>query len=332
MPHLVEELDGQVTEPSGAQHRHSRTVGQSGPKNARVHRQAGREQRGRCGRVELRRESEGEPGIDNDVFGQAAVTVDGNDLLTGAELLGALPAEGAVETRLQLVPDTDTIAGVQVGDIGTGLFDDSNDLVSGDQRIPRVTPIIIDVLDVASREAAMRDPHEDVTAAEGPLVEEGLRRAAFFFDRVCSDLHGRLAVTSHARESNQTPSSLACAATISLSLSRARLVEAASSRRSSSRDTREPADPFERGGDIRTIVDGLVTSVNVTSPKPAASRICSVVAGSPRENGSGVPRAAAGTSASVNARWIDTDQSFRRWSCHTIIVSRPPDAWLVRCC
>jgi hypothetical protein len=44
------------------------------------------------------------------VFGQAAVTVDGNDLLTGAELLGALLAERAVETRLLLVPDTDDAA------------------------------------------------------------------------------------------------------------------------------------------------------------------------------------------------------------------------------
>ena len=178
------------------------------------------------------------------MFGQAAVTVDGNDLLTGAELLGALLAEGAVETRLQLVPDTDAIAGVQVGDLGTGLFDDSNDLVAGDQRIPRVTPIIIDVLDVAPREAAMRDPHQDVTAAERPLIEEGLRRAAFLFDRVALicmysvllpwwGRHWRRAVTSHARESNHTPSSLACAATISLSCSRARSVEAASSRRSS---------------------------------------------------------------------------------------------------
>ena len=101
-------------------------------------------------------------------------------------------AEGAVETRLLLVPDTDAIAGVQVGDLGTGLFDDSNDFVAGDQRIPRVTPIIIDELDVAPREATMRDPHQDVTAAERPLIQEGLRRAAFLSDRVCSDLHDSL--------------------------------------------------------------------------------------------------------------------------------------------
>jgi len=155
-------------------------------------RQAGREQRGRCGRIELQREPEGEPSIDDDVFGQAAVTVDGDDLLTGAELLGAPLAEGAVETRLLLVPDTDAIAGVQVGDLGAGLFDDSNDLVAGDQRIPRVTPIIIDELDVAPREATMRDPYQDVMAAESPVIQEGLRRAAFLSDRVCADLHDSL--------------------------------------------------------------------------------------------------------------------------------------------
>ncbi len=130
--------------------------------------------------------------IDNDVLGQAAVTVDGNDLLTGAELLGPPPAEGAVETRLLLVTDTDAIAAVQVGDLGTGFFDYSNDLVAGDQRIPRVTPIIIDELDVAPREAAMRDPHQDVTAANRPLIQKRLRRAAFLSDRICSDLHDSL--------------------------------------------------------------------------------------------------------------------------------------------
>jgi hypothetical protein len=104
------------------------------------------------------------------VFGQPAVTVNGNDLLTGAELLGALLADGAIETRLLLVPDTDAIAGLQVGDLGTGLFDDSHDLVARDQWILRVTPIIIDELDVAPREATMRDPHQDVTGAESPLI------------------------------------------------------------------------------------------------------------------------------------------------------------------
>ncbi|HVQ48045.1 MAG TPA: hypothetical protein VMS62_14550 [Gemmatimonadales bacterium] len=126
------------------------------------------------------------------MLGQAAVTVDGNDLLTGAELLDAPLAEGAAETRLLLVPDTDAITGVKVGDLGTGLFDDSHDLVAGDQRIPRVTPIIIDELDVTPREATMRDPYQDVTAAESPLIQKGLRRAAFLSYRVCSDLHDSL--------------------------------------------------------------------------------------------------------------------------------------------
>jgi hypothetical protein len=111
------------------------------------------------------------------------------DFLAGAELLEALSAERTFETRLLLVPDTDTITGVQVADFGAGLFDDSNDLVAWDQRIACVTPVIIDVLDVASREAAMRDPHQDVTAAERPLIEEGLRRAALLSDCVRSDLH-----------------------------------------------------------------------------------------------------------------------------------------------
>jgi hypothetical protein len=66
------------------------------------------------------------------VFGQAAVTVYRNDFLTGAELLEALSAERTFETRLLLVTDTDTITGMQVGDFGASLFDDSNDFMAGD--------------------------------------------------------------------------------------------------------------------------------------------------------------------------------------------------------
>ena len=56
----------------------------------------------------------------------------------------------------------------------TGHFDDSDDLVARNQRKPRVAPIIVDVLDVASRDAAVRDPHQDVPAAERSLITEGL--------------------------------------------------------------------------------------------------------------------------------------------------------------
>jgi hypothetical protein len=106
----------------------------------------------------LPREPECESAIDDDVFGQAAVAVDGDDLLAGAELLDALCAEGTFETRLLLVTDTDTITRVQVGNLGTGLFDDANDFMARNQRKPRITPSIVDELDVAPRQATMRDP------------------------------------------------------------------------------------------------------------------------------------------------------------------------------
>jgi hypothetical protein len=83
------------------------------------------------------------------VFGQAAVAVDSDDLPVGAELLNALPAEGTFATRVLLVTDADTITRVQVGDLSTGFFDDSNDFMAEDQRERRITPSIIDELDVA---------------------------------------------------------------------------------------------------------------------------------------------------------------------------------------
>ena len=79
--------------------------------------------------------------------------VDGDDLLPGAELLYSLFAEGTTKASLLLVTDTHTIAPVQVSDLGTKLFDDSNDLMARDQGKPRLAPFIIHELDVAPRNA-----------------------------------------------------------------------------------------------------------------------------------------------------------------------------------
>jgi hypothetical protein len=86
-----------------------------------------------------------------------------------------------------LVTDTHPIAPPQVGDLGADVFDDSNDLMAGDQRKPRVTPIIVHELDVAPRNAAVRDPHQGVTAAERPLIKEGLHRSTLLSDRIGLD-------------------------------------------------------------------------------------------------------------------------------------------------
>src|SRR5262245_52460921 len=126
--------------------------------------------------------------IDDDVFGPAAVPVDGDDLLTRTELFDAWFAERAFETSLLLVTDAHPIASLELGDVGTGLFDDSDDLMARNQGKPRVAPIIVDVLDVAPRDAAVRDPHQDVVAAECPLIREALRLSAFLSDRVGTDL------------------------------------------------------------------------------------------------------------------------------------------------
>lgn len=122
------------------------------------------------------------------MFGQAAVPVDGDDLLARTELFDALFAERAFETSLLLVTDAHPIAPLELGDVGTGLFDDSDDLMARDQGKPRVAPIIVDELDVAPRDTTVRDPHQDVTAAECPLIREALRLSAFLSDRVGTDL------------------------------------------------------------------------------------------------------------------------------------------------
>ena len=62
----------------------------------------------------------------DDAIRQTAVAVYGDDLLPGTQLLSALLAEGAFETRLLLVTDTDTITRLKVGDVRACLFDDAD--------------------------------------------------------------------------------------------------------------------------------------------------------------------------------------------------------------
>ena len=133
VPHLVKELDRQMTETSRPQHRHLGRFRQVRPQDPREDSQPGREQRRRRRRVELRREPEGEPTIDEDVIGETTIPVDGDDLLAGAQLLRALLAVGALEASLLLVADAHAIAPPQVGHLGTDLFDDADDLMARDQ-------------------------------------------------------------------------------------------------------------------------------------------------------------------------------------------------------
>ena len=191
VPHLVKELDRQVTQTSGSQHGHLRRFRQARSQDPCEYGQAGREQRRRRRRVELQREPEGKPTIDDDVIGETAIPVDGDDLLAGAQLLRAQSAVGALEARLLLVADAHAIPVPQVGHVRTRLFDDADDLVARDQGEPRVAPVIVDELDVAPGHAAVRDPHQDLTSAEVPLIEEGFRSAASALDGMSSDSHLR---------------------------------------------------------------------------------------------------------------------------------------------
>src|SRR5688572_17020021 len=108
--------------------------------------EARRQQRRRPRRIERRRQREREPAVDDDVVGQPAVAIDADDLLRRAELLEAVPAGIARETRGLLIADADPIAGPQADDARAGLFDHADDLVAGDDRVSRVTPIVVDAL------------------------------------------------------------------------------------------------------------------------------------------------------------------------------------------
>ena len=156
----------------------------------RVHRETGRHQRRGPSRVEPRGEREREPAVDDDPVCQSAEGTDSDDRLIRAELLDTLAAEGALEAGSQLEPDANAIAPRQLGNRVPGLLDMAHHLVTRDERKLRVAPIIVDELCVSPGDAPVRQTHQDIMRADGPLVDEWRRGVALLLNGVGSDLHG----------------------------------------------------------------------------------------------------------------------------------------------
>jgi hypothetical protein len=125
------------------------------------------------------------------VFGETAMGVHADDRLTRAELFRASPAEAAFEAGAQLVTNTDTIARLHFGDATTGPVHDPYHLVARHQREARVAPVVLDHLEVASRDAPVRELHQHIVRPDVRSVGERDQGSALLRNRVGSNLHGR---------------------------------------------------------------------------------------------------------------------------------------------
>jgi hypothetical protein len=158
--------------------------------NRRVYRETGRHQRCGWNRVELRRERERKPAVDDDMLAESPMSVDTDNGLIRAELLDALAAKGALEARSELEPNADSVTACQTGDGATSLLDIPDHLVTRDEWKLRVAPIIVDELNVPSGETAVGNSHQDIVRPEVFVIDEGLRVFASLLNRVGSDFHG----------------------------------------------------------------------------------------------------------------------------------------------
>src|SRR5436190_2861558 len=189
----MKKLERQTTEAPDAQNSHASPGRQAAKRNRGIHREARRHQRRCQGRFELPGERKREASVDDDLFRKTAISVYPHHCLVRAELLCSVATVVTLEAGPQLEADADTITPSQLGDIGTDLFDNPHYLVSWNERETGIAPIVLDELNVASRDAPVRDPHQRVVAADLATVDIGLCGSSLGLDCKSSDFDHSMA-------------------------------------------------------------------------------------------------------------------------------------------
>src|SRR3954452_25174530 len=94
-----------------------------------------------------------------------------------AELLPAGKTLATREVGIDNGSDGDRVADLMFGDLGSDRSHFSNDLVPGDDRVDRSTPIVAALMQVGMADASVGDPDRNVVAAyRAPLDLHGLQR------------------------------------------------------------------------------------------------------------------------------------------------------------
>ena len=100
--------------------------------------------------------------VDADGIGEASIAVKAGALELRAEILETFAAPFAVPAGVRLPPDADTVPDRKAQAVAAGLRNRSYNLVAGDERLLADAPIVVDQMQVAVTDAAVRDFDLDV--------------------------------------------------------------------------------------------------------------------------------------------------------------------------
>jgi hypothetical protein len=117
--------------------------------------------------------------VDDDLLAVAAVRrqavlahgVVRTDVAVEAVLLEAALAVLAVAAGVDHAADADAVADGVPADLGADLRDHAGDLVTGDERVHRLAPLVAAGVDVGVADAGVRDVDEDVGRSDVPPLD-----------------------------------------------------------------------------------------------------------------------------------------------------------------
>src|SRR5213076_1498944 len=161
----MRKLHGHVAQSAQTDHANFFALGNAPMMHGRVGRDAGAEQRGGSGEIEVGWKTQNEMFIDDDAFGVAAVG-DASEVLVRriegenhvwAELLETSLALCAGAVRIDHAADRGEIPGLVLGDCRPDLDNTADDLVAGDNRIIRgyeLAPLVADRMEIGVADTA----------------------------------------------------------------------------------------------------------------------------------------------------------------------------------
>ncbi len=168
-----------MSESADADHRHAAGGVDPEAPHRREDGDAATEERRGHGAVHRVGQRKREPTVEADPVGDAAVMAHAGRLLLATEVLFAAEAEIALETGASLPADADALADGEVTDRRARRRDRPRDLVARHLRVLAAPPAVVDQVDVAVAEAAVRDLDLDVRRPQLlRLVFERLERSA----------------------------------------------------------------------------------------------------------------------------------------------------------
>lgn len=97
----------------------------------------------------------------------------------------------AFPARVDEAADADFVAGLELLHVGADVGDDADDLVAGDDRVYRVSPLVFDAVEIGVADAAVEHLELDVAVGGGAASElEGREKAGGVTGGPADCIHG----------------------------------------------------------------------------------------------------------------------------------------------